>query len=227
MRRMLRIALGEEADGLAQRRRRRGCPAAILPTVRPPFSTSNGTSYPKSTRKISDAAPRARTTPGADVNAMPTRECEDDRDLDHRVEEAGDEAGTDTGEHELERDALRRRDRHAVVEEHVTNLDEFVRERTPTWTELEQLVARGGNSPARLGPDGVLRLGCVLPRGRGRPRVRAPPRFPSDPIVGRLERLTQRGRHAVYNTHGLAQHGARVRRRAATGGACASGPRCS
>ena len=47
MRMMLRIELARNADRLARRRRRRGCPAATLPTVRPPFSTSNGTSYPK------------------------------------------------------------------------------------------------------------------------------------------------------------------------------------
>ena len=129
------------------------------------------------------------------------RERDDDRALDERVEEAGDEAGTDSGEHELERDALRRRDRHAVVEEHVTNLDEFVRERTPTWTELERLVEGGGNSPARLGSAGVLRLGSCY-RAVAADLAFARRRFPSDPIVGRLERLTQRGRHAVYNTSG-------------------------
>ena len=39
------------------------------------------------------------------------------------------------------------------------NLDQFVSERAPTWTELEQLVERGGNRPSRLGADGVRRLG--------------------------------------------------------------------
>jgi uncharacterized membrane protein SpoIIM required for sporulation len=83
----------------------------------------------------------------------------------------------------------------------MTNLDEFVSERTPTWTELEQLVAQGGNTPARLGPDGVLRLGSCY-RAVAADLAYARRRFPSDPIVGRLERLTQRGRHAVYNTTG-------------------------
>jgi uncharacterized membrane protein SpoIIM required for sporulation len=81
----------------------------------------------------------------------------------------------------------------------VTNLDEFVRDRRATWTELEQLVERSGNSPARLGPTGVLRLGaCYRAVAADLAFVRR--RFPSDPIVGQLERLTQRGRHAVYNT---------------------------
>ena len=83
----------------------------------------------------------------------------------------------------------------------MTNLDEFVRERTPTWTELERLVEGGGNSPARLGSAGVLRLGSCY-RAVAADLAFARRRFPSDPIVGRLERLTQRGRHAVYNTSG-------------------------
>jgi uncharacterized membrane protein SpoIIM required for sporulation len=81
----------------------------------------------------------------------------------------------------------------------VTNLDEFVRDRAAIWTELEQLVERSGNSPARLGPTGVLRLGTCY-RAVAADLAFARRRFPSDPIVGRLERLTQRGRHAVYNT---------------------------
>jgi uncharacterized membrane protein SpoIIM required for sporulation len=79
----------------------------------------------------------------------------------------------------------------------VTNLDEFVRDRTATWNELEQLVAPG-TSPARLGPDRVLRLGACY-RAVAADLAFARRRFPSDPIVGRLEHLTQRGRHAVYD----------------------------
>lgn len=81
----------------------------------------------------------------------------------------------------------------------MTNLDEFVRERTPTWTELERLVEGSGNSPARLGSAGVLRLGSCY-RAVAADLAFARRRFPSDPIVGRLEQLMQRGRHAVYNT---------------------------
>jgi uncharacterized membrane protein SpoIIM required for sporulation len=81
----------------------------------------------------------------------------------------------------------------------VTNLDEFVRERAPTWTELEHLVDGSGSSPARLGPAGVLRLGACY-RAVAADLAFARRRFPSDPIVGQLERLTQRGRQAVYNT---------------------------
>ncbi len=81
----------------------------------------------------------------------------------------------------------------------MANLDDFVRDRAAIWTELEQLLQSSGNSPARLGPAGVLRLGaCYRAVAADLAFVRR--RFPSDPIVGRLERLTQRGRHAVYNT---------------------------
>jgi uncharacterized membrane protein SpoIIM required for sporulation len=81
----------------------------------------------------------------------------------------------------------------------MTNLDEFVRDRSATWTELERLVDARGNSPARLGPDGVLRLGACY-RAVAADLAFARRRFPADPIVGRLEQLTQRGRHAVYDS---------------------------
>lgn len=80
----------------------------------------------------------------------------------------------------------------------MTNLDEFVRERSATWNELEGLVA-GGASAARLGPDRVLRLGACY-RAVAADLAFARRRFPADPIVGRLEGLTQRGRHAVYDS---------------------------
>ena len=81
----------------------------------------------------------------------------------------------------------------------MTNLDEFVRERSPTWGELEQLVGDRGGSPRRLGADGVLRLGACY-RAVAADLAFARRRFPADPVVARLERLTQRGRHAVYDT---------------------------
>ena len=43
----------------------------------------------------------------------------------------------------------------------MTNLDQFVRERSENWTELAQLVEHAGNTPAKLGPDGVRRLGTT------------------------------------------------------------------
>ena len=81
----------------------------------------------------------------------------------------------------------------------MTNLDEFVRDRAATWTEFEQLLQAGGNSPARLGAERVLRLGACY-RAVAGDLAYARRRFPADPVVARLEQLTQRGRHAVYNT---------------------------
>src|SRR4249919_3634414 len=81
----------------------------------------------------------------------------------------------------------------------MSNLDEFVRDRAPTWTELEHLVDTAGGSPARLGADGVRRLGTCY-RAAAADLAHARRRFPSDPIVARLEVLVRRGRHAVYHT---------------------------
>jgi len=81
----------------------------------------------------------------------------------------------------------------------VPNLDEFVRERAATWSELEQLVDAAGNTPARLGADRVRRLGAAY-RAVAADLAVARRRFPGDPLVGRLERLAQRGRQAVYHS---------------------------
>jgi uncharacterized membrane protein SpoIIM required for sporulation len=79
----------------------------------------------------------------------------------------------------------------------MTNLDEFLRERAPTWDELDRLLHDAGNAPARLGPTGVLRLGECY-RSVAADLAFARRRFPADPVVGQLERLAQRGRQAVY-----------------------------
>jgi uncharacterized membrane protein SpoIIM required for sporulation len=81
----------------------------------------------------------------------------------------------------------------------VSNLDEFVGDRAATWNELEQLVDAAGSSPAKLGPDGVRRLGSSY-RAVAADLALARRRFPGDPVVVQLERLVQRGRHAVYHT---------------------------
>jgi uncharacterized membrane protein SpoIIM required for sporulation len=80
----------------------------------------------------------------------------------------------------------------------VTNLDEFVSDRSPTWIELEQLLAHAGNRPSRLGADGVRRLGACY-RASAADLAHARRRFPGDAIVVRLEQLVQRGRQGVYN----------------------------
>jgi uncharacterized membrane protein SpoIIM required for sporulation len=79
------------------------------------------------------------------------------------------------------------------------NLDQFVTDRSATWNELEQLLNAAGGSPARLGADGVRRLGASY-RATSADLALARRRFPADPIVTRLERLTQRGRVAVYHS---------------------------
>jgi uncharacterized membrane protein SpoIIM required for sporulation len=82
---------------------------------------------------------------------------------------------------------------------HVSNLDEFVRDRSATWNELDHLVAAAGGSPQKLGPDGVRRLGACY-RATAADLAIARRRFPTDPVVGRLEQLVRRGRQSVYNT---------------------------
>ena len=81
----------------------------------------------------------------------------------------------------------------------MTNLDEFVQERAPTWAELAHLLDAAGDSPARLGSSNVLRLGTCY-RSVAADLAFARRRFPSDPVVGHLERLAQRGRQAVYSS---------------------------
>jgi uncharacterized membrane protein SpoIIM required for sporulation len=81
----------------------------------------------------------------------------------------------------------------------VANLDEFVTDRGATWTELERLLDAAGNAPARLGPDGVRRLGADY-RATVADLAVARRRFPGDPVLARLEGLAQRGRRAVYHT---------------------------
>lgn len=79
------------------------------------------------------------------------------------------------------------------------NLDQFVSDRASTWTDLEALVDRAGSRPSRLGADGVRRLGESY-RAAAADLALARRRFPGDPVVGRLERVVQRGRQAVYNS---------------------------
>ena len=81
----------------------------------------------------------------------------------------------------------------------MSNLDEFINDRSASWQELEQLLATAGNSPARLGADGVRRLGTRY-RSVVADLALARRRFPADPVVRQLELLAQRGRQAVYHT---------------------------
>ncbi len=81
----------------------------------------------------------------------------------------------------------------------MSTLDDFVADRNATWTEFEALLDAAGSSPAKLGADGVRRLGTDY-RATAADLALARRRFPNDPVVARLERLVQRGRQAVYHT---------------------------
>jgi uncharacterized membrane protein SpoIIM required for sporulation len=81
----------------------------------------------------------------------------------------------------------------------VGTLDQFVAERAPVWAELEHLIDEAKNKPARLGADGVRRLGSTY-RATTADLAIARRQFPGDPLLGRLERLVQRARTAVYHT---------------------------
>jgi uncharacterized membrane protein SpoIIM required for sporulation len=74
----------------------------------------------------------------------------------------------------------------------------FAQERQARWSELEALVAQARGRPARLGPDGVLRLG-ELYRASAADLAVARRRFPGDPVVDRLHDLVRRARQAVYS----------------------------
>jgi uncharacterized membrane protein SpoIIM required for sporulation len=80
----------------------------------------------------------------------------------------------------------------------VFNLDQFVADRSPTWTELEQLVDAAGTKPSRLGAEGVRRFGTCY-RATAADLALARRRFPGDPLVARLDRLVQQSRQGVYS----------------------------
>jgi uncharacterized membrane protein SpoIIM required for sporulation len=77
------------------------------------------------------------------------------------------------------------------------NLDRFQSTRGARWAELEELVRRAGGKPERLGPAGVRRVGRLY-RSTAADLAVARRRFPGDPLVARLERLTVAARQAVY-----------------------------
>jgi uncharacterized membrane protein SpoIIM required for sporulation len=78
------------------------------------------------------------------------------------------------------------------------NLDRFVRERSPTWTEVETLVRAARGRGERLGPNGVRRLG-ELYRSTAADLAFARRAFPGDPLVARLEHLVAGARALVYS----------------------------
>jgi uncharacterized membrane protein SpoIIM required for sporulation len=77
------------------------------------------------------------------------------------------------------------------------NVDEFARDRGPTWDELRDLCDRAGRKPQRLGAAGVLRLGACY-RSAVADLATARRRFPQTPVAARLEVLVGRARPLVY-----------------------------
>jgi len=76
-------------------------------------------------------------------------------------------------------------------------LDHFLRDRTASWRELDELVRSAGRRRRRLGGDGILRLGALY-RSTAADLALARRRWPGDPVVARLEDLVGRARHLVY-----------------------------
>jgi uncharacterized membrane protein SpoIIM required for sporulation len=77
------------------------------------------------------------------------------------------------------------------------NLEAFLRQGSPSWTQLEALLERAAGRPERLGPEGVLELGGLY-RALLADLALARRRFPGDPVLERLEPLALRARYAVY-----------------------------
>lgn len=77
------------------------------------------------------------------------------------------------------------------------NLNSFVDERHAAWDALQQDLDAAGGRPERLGPERALALGREY-RAVAADLAYARRRFPGDPVVARLERLTIAGRQAVY-----------------------------
>jgi uncharacterized membrane protein SpoIIM required for sporulation len=78
------------------------------------------------------------------------------------------------------------------------NLDAFLREREPSWRDLDVLVDRAGRRPERLPPADVLALGALY-RAAAADLARARRGFPGDPVLDRLADLVGRARHLVYD----------------------------
>src|SRR5581483_5593126 len=78
------------------------------------------------------------------------------------------------------------------------NLERFLRTRTPSWVELDELVERSGRRPERLGARRVQQLGALY-RSAAADLALARRRFPGDPATVQLELRVSRARHLVYS----------------------------
>ena len=81
----------------------------------------------------------------------------------------------------------------------MANLDAFVTNRGPSWGELDALVKSARDRPARLGAEGVRRLGTLYREAAADLAV-ARRAYPGTPTVARLEDLVRRARQLVYTT---------------------------
>lgn len=79
------------------------------------------------------------------------------------------------------------------------NLERFLGRGHPEWTRLDELIKQARGSPERLGPAGVRELGRLY-RLTAADLALARRRWPSDPIVARLEALVGIARPLVYDT---------------------------
>ena len=101
-----------------------------------------------------------------------------------RVEEAGDESGTDTGEHELERDALRRRDRRRG-RRGAHDQPRRVRARANRRRGPSSNSSSTGRERARRASVPTACCASARATARSRPTSRSRAgAFPSDPVVG-------------------------------------------
>ena len=80
-------------------------------------------------------------------------------------------------------------------------LDRFLRDREPSWAELDGLVSQARGRPERLGAERARRLGALY-RGAAADLAIARRSFPGDPVVQRLERLVGGARGLVYASEG-------------------------
>ena len=76
-------------------------------------------------------------------------------------------------------------------------LESFLRDRGPSWDELDALLREAGGRPERLGAEGVLRLGQLY-RGAAADLALSRRRFPTDPVRERLERLVRSAALTLY-----------------------------
>ena len=87
-------------------------------------------------------------------------------------------------------------------------VDRFTADRVDRWTRLDDLVGKAKRRPERLGPEQVRQLGALY-RSAAADLAVARRRFPSDPVVARLEILVAKARNLVYDassTRGSFRH---------------------